>query len=153
APAKHRRTDPDVLERLRIYRDASIDEQLLAVIDEAGLKTIELLELSARRGLVPARVRERLMRLGMDGRVRLLTENPSVMVAAKAFNEAARAAADLVGRFHETNPLVPGIGREELKARLFSDAPNLLFQAVLDKLVADNKIVLAQDLIHAFGRR
>jgi selenocysteine-specific elongation factor len=153
SPAKHRRTDPAVLERLRIYRDGSIDEQLLAVIVEAGLKTIELLELSARRGLVPARVRERVMSLVKDGRVRLLTENPFVMVAAKAFNEAAQAAADLVGRFHETNPLVPGIGREELKARLFSDAPNLLFQAILDKLVADNKIVLAQDLIHAFGRR
>jgi selenocysteine-specific elongation factor len=94
-----------------------------------------------------------VMSLVKGGRVRLLTESPFVIVGAKAFNEAAQAAADLVGRFHETNPLVPGIGREELKARLFSDAPNLLFQAILDKLVADSKIVLAQDLIHAFGRR
>ena len=152
-PAKHRRTDPVVLERLRIYRDGSLDEQLLAVIDEAGLKTIELSELSARRGLVPARVRERLISLAKDGRVRLLTENPFVVVAAKVFNEVAQTAAALVERFHETNPLVAGIGREELKGRLFSDAPNLLFQAVLDRLVQDKKIVLAQDLIHAFGRR
>src|ERR1051326_3087919 len=153
SPAKHRRTDPAVLERLQIYRDGSIDEQLLAVIFEAGLETIELLELSARRGLGPARVRERGMSLVKDGRVRLLSESPFVMVAAKAFNEAAQAAAALVARFHETNPLVPGIGREELKARLFSDAPNLLFQTALDKLVSDKKIVLAQDLIHAFGRK
>jgi selenocysteine-specific elongation factor len=153
APAKHRRTDPVVIERLRIYRDASIDEQLIAVIEEAGLKTIELLQLSARRGLLPARVRERVMGLVKDGRIRLLTENPLVVVATKAFNEAAQAAAGLVDRFHATNPLVPGIGREEVKARLFSDAPNLLFQAVLDKLVSDKRIVLAQDLIHAFGQR
>ena len=153
SPAKHRRTDPKVLERLRIYKDGSLDEQLLAVIDEAGLKTIELLELSARRGLVTGRVREHLRGLVKDGRVRLLTESPFVIVAAKAFNEAAQTAAALVERFHETNPLIPGMGREELKARLFSDAPNLLFQAILDKLVADKKIVLAQDLIHAFGRR
>jgi selenocysteine-specific elongation factor len=152
APAKHRRSDPVVIERLRVYRDGLIDDQLLAVIVEAGLKTIELSELSARRGLVPARVRERVMGLVKDVRVRLLTENPFVVVAAKGFNEAAQAAAALVAGFHEANPLVPGIGREELKARLFSDVPTLLFQAVLDKLVADKKIVLAQDLIHAFGR-
>jgi selenocysteine-specific elongation factor len=153
APAKHRRTDPVVIERLRVYRDGSIDEQLLAVINEAGLKTIELPELSARRGLVPGRVREQVIGLMKHGRVRLLTENPFVMVAAKAFNEAAEASAVMVERFHEANPLVPGIGREELKGRLFNDAPNLLFQAVLDKLVTDKRIVLAQDLIHAFGRR
>lgn len=153
APAKHRRTDPVVLDRLRVYRDGRTDEQLLAVIEEAGLKTIELLELSSRRGLLPARVRERVLTLVKDGRVRLLTETPFVMVSAKAFNEAAQASAALVDRFHETNPLASGIGREELKTRLFSDAPALLFQTVLDKLVADQKIVLAQDLIHAFGRR
>ena len=153
APAKHRRTDPVVLDRLRVYRDGRTDDQLLAVIEEAGLKTIELLELSSRRGLLPARVRERVLTLVKDGRVRLLTETPFVMVSAKAFNDAAQAAAALVDRFHETNPLASGIGREELKTRLFSDAPALLFQTVLDKLVADQKIVLAQDLIHAFGRR
>jgi len=85
--------------------------------------------------------------------VRVLGENPLVVVAAKAFNDAAAAAAAAVQRFHETNPLVPGVGREELKARLFSDASNLLFQSVLDKLVADKKIVLAQDLIHTFGQK
>jgi selenocysteine-specific elongation factor len=75
------------------------------------------------------------------------------VVAAKAFNEAADATAAAVTRFHEANPLTPGIGREELKARLFGDASNLLYQAILDKLVTDKKIVLAQELIHAFGQR
>ena len=152
APAKHRRTDQTVINTLRIFKESSIDDQLMAVIDEAGLKTIDIQELSARRGLVPARARERVTALAKAGRVRLLTENPSVFVAAKPFNSAAAAAAAAVQRFHENNPLVPGIGREELKARLFGDATNMVFQAVLDKLVADKKIVLAQELIHAFGR-
>jgi selenocysteine-specific elongation factor len=152
-PEKHRRTDKVVIDRLRIFKEGSIDDQLMAVIDAAGLKTIEILELSARRGLVPARARERVTALANAGRVRLLTENPFVVVAAKSFDDAAAAAATAVQRFHENNPLVPGIGREELKARLFGDASNLLFQAVLDKLVAGKKIVLAQELIHAFGQK
>jgi selenocysteine-specific elongation factor len=152
-PEKHRRTDQAVIDRLRIFKEGSADDQLMAVIDEAGLKTIDVLELSARRGLVPARARERVTALAKAGRVRLLTENPFVFVSAQQFNAAAAAAAAAVERFHANNPLVPGIGREELKARLFGDATNLLFQAVIDKLVRDKKIVLAQELIHAFGRR
>ena len=125
----------------------------MTVIDEAGLKTVELLELSARRGLVPSRARERVAALARSSRVRVLAENPFVVVAAKAFDEAGAAAAAAVEQFHQSNPLTPGIGREELKARLFSDASNLLIQAVLDKLVADKKIVFEQDLIRLFGRK
>jgi len=153
APLKHRRTDKNVLERLRVFKEGSVEDQLMTAINEAGLKTVELQELSARRGLVPTRARERVTTLVNSGRVRVLAENPFVVVAAKAFLEAAAAAAATVEKFHQTNPLTPGMGREELKARLFSDASSLLFQAVLDALVTEKKIVFEQDLIRLFGRK
>jgi len=153
APLKHRRNDKNVIETLRVFKEGSIEDQLMTVIEEAGLKTVELLELSARRGLPAARAREYVAALVNSGRVRVLAESPYIAVAAKAFDEAAAAAAAAVEKFHETNPLTPGIGREELKARLFGDASNLLFQAVLDKLATDKKILLEQDLIRLFGRK
>ena len=153
APLKHRRTDKNVLERLRVFKEGSVEDQVMTAINEAGLKTVELQELSARRGLVPTRARERVTTLVNSGRVRVLAENPFVVVAAKAFLEAAAAAAATVEKFHQTNPLTPGMGREELKARLFSDASSLLFQAVLDALVTEKKIVFEQDLIRLFGRK
>ncbi|PYR87193.1 MAG: selenocysteine-specific translation elongation factor [Acidobacteria bacterium] len=153
APLKHRRNDKNVIERLRVFKEGSIEDQLMTVIEETGLKTVELLELSTRRGLPAARAREHVAALVNSGRVRVLAESPYVAVAAKAFDEAAAAAAAAVEKFHETNPLTPGIGREELKAHLFGDASNLLFQAVLDKLATDKKILLEQDLIRLFGRK
>src|SRR5881397_1662094 len=152
-PLKHRRADKNAIERLRAFQEGSIEDQLMKVIDDARLKTVELRDLSARRGLEPSRGRERVAALARNGRVRVLAENPFIVVAARAFDEAASAAAAAVEKFHQTNPLTPGIGREELKARWFSDASNLLFQAVLDKLVADKKIVFEQDLIRLFGRK
>src|SRR5438093_1158536 len=112
APLKHRRADKNAMERLRVFNEGSIEDQLMTVIDEAGLKTVELLELSARRGLVPSRARERVAALARNGRVGVLAENPFVVVAAKAFDEAGAAAAAAVEKFHQTNPLTPGIGRE-----------------------------------------
>jgi selenocysteine-specific elongation factor len=82
-----------------------------------------------------------------------LSENPFVVVSAAAFKQAADAAAIVVKRFHDANPLVGGIGREELKARVFADASNLLFQAVLDKLISEKKIAVVQDVIQEFGRK
>jgi selenocysteine-specific elongation factor len=46
-----------------------------------------------------------------------------------------------------------GIGREELKSRVLGDIPNQMFQAVLDRLAADKKITIGQDLVSEYGRK
>src|SRR5262249_3733284 len=152
-PQKHRRADKSVAERLRVFKEGTIDDRIMAVVDEAGLRAVELSSIAARRGLAPDRVRERLGHLVEAGRIRILRENPRVVVSASAFKQATDAALLEVKRFHEASPLVQGIGHEELKARVFGEASNLLFQVVLDKLTADKKIVVAQDVIHEFGRK
>lgn len=152
-PEKHRRSDKAVIERLKIFKDGSVEDRMMALIEEVGLKTIELSQLVGRLGLVPARARERLAALAKSGRIRPLNDNPLVVVSARIFKDASDRAAEEVLRFHKANPLVQGIGREELKARVFGDASNLLVQAALDKLAGDKKIAFAQDVIHEFGRK
>jgi selenocysteine-specific elongation factor len=152
-PEKHRRSDKAVLSKLKILKQGSVDDRLAAFIEEAGLKTIGITALMARVGLVQTHARERLMALAKSGRIRVLAENPFTVVSAKAFDSAADQAAAEVQRFHRLNPLVQGIGREELKARVFAAASTAVFQTVLDKLVADKKISLVQDVIQEFGRR
>ncbi|HEY2381121.1 MAG TPA: selenocysteine-specific translation elongation factor [Terriglobia bacterium] len=152
-PEKRRRSDPRVIDRLKIFKDAGPDEALRTVIEEAGLQGIELSRLAARRGMAPAGVKERLIAMGKTGRVRVLADNPMVVVSAAAFKAAADAAAALIRRFHEANPLVQGIGREELRTRMFGDASNLVYQALLDKLTAERKLAMTLDVIHEFGRK
>ena len=152
-PEKHRQSDSRIVEKLKALKDGGQDEGILIVIEEAGLHGIELTKIAARRGLAPARVRERLAALAKAGRTRVLSGNPMSVVSAPAFKAAADAAGVAVKRFHEANPLVQGMSREELKARLFGDASPLVFQTVLDKLVSDRKISVALDVIHEFGRK
>jgi selenocysteine-specific elongation factor len=152
-PERHRRTDRSVLERLRILKTGTVDERIMQFVEQAGTATIELGRLAAALGMPPGRVKERLNGMSKAANLHFLSDSPIVLVSARSFKEVADAAALEVKRFHQTNPLVSGIGREELKARVFGDAPQLLFQAVLDSLVAEKRIVLAQDVIHEFGRR
>src|SRR5207253_1743900 len=105
-PEKHRRTDKSVLEKLRLFKEGNANDEIMVVIDDAGLGAIELSRIAARRGLVPARTRERVKALIDAGRVRALSENPYTVVSSNAFKQAAEVAAVAVKRFHETNPLV-----------------------------------------------
>src|SRR5438034_5622488 len=130
-PAKHRRADNTVVEKLRVFEEGSVDDQIMAVIDEARLQTQEVSRVAARRGITPARARDGVKALAKEGRVHAVSESPYVVVSANAFKQAADAAVIAVTQFHQTNPLVQGIGREELKARVFGDASNLIIQTVL----------------------
>ena len=152
-PEKHRRTDKSVIDALRILKEGTNEERIVAIVEKAALEGIELSRIVARLGVAPSRLRERLYGLVKGGRIRMLSENPPIVVLEIAFQQACDAALAAVKQFHETNPLVQGIGREELKARVFGEASNLLFQAVLDKLAADKKIAVVQDVIHEFGRK
>ncbi len=151
-PEKHRRSDKAVLQRLKIFKDGSVEERLMAIIEGAGLQTVDLSHLVAGLGLSPQHVREALTVLTKSGRIRTVSENPMTVVSVAAFKGAEERAVAEVQRFHRTNPLVQGIGREELRAR-FDGMTGGLFQAMLDKLAADKKIVVAQDVIYEFGRR
>jgi len=151
-PEKHRRTDRAVVEKLRVFKEGTIDDRLMAIVEEAGLQTTELPRVVARLGLISALARERCAGLAKTGRIRILGENPFVVVSDRAFKHAADSTREAIRQFHQTNPLVQGIAREELKARIFADASNLLFQAVLDKLAAEKKIAVSQDILHEFGR-
>jgi selenocysteine-specific elongation factor len=152
-PEKHRRSDSRVLDSLNVFKRGHPESSLMVIIEEAGLHGIDLPALVSRRGTGSAEVRKCLMRLAEQGRVRILSDNPMVVVSRGAFEAAANAGFAAVKKFHVINPLAQGMGREELKARLFKDASNLVFQAVLDNLTIDRKISMLHDLVQEFGRK
>jgi selenocysteine-specific elongation factor len=73
-----------------------------------------------------------------------------VMVGRGAFEGAKMFAFDTVKDFHAGNPLVPGIGKEQLREDLkFSP---VVFQGVLDVLAREKKLQVTGDFVHQAGR-
>lgn len=71
------------------------------------------------------------------------------------FSSAAMSALKILlpetlSSFHKKNPLVPGLGREELREK-FTLSPEI-FASVLDLLVREKKIEVAGDLVRLPGR-
>ncbi len=152
ASAKHRRADGEILQRLKVLKDGSDEDRLMVWIDEAGLSAAALNYLVGRSGLQRRTVSDLLAGLGKSGRVVLLSAISHTAVSARVFADASEKIMAEVRKFHQANPLIKGIGREELKARALGNVSPLVFQALLEKLVLDRKIVVVQDLVHEFGR-
>ena len=74
-----------------------------------------------------------LKRLAQEGGVRVLDPQLLVVADAEVFERAASRATEEVRRFHAAEPLLPGIGREDLKTRVFANASPVFFRAVLDE--------------------
>jgi len=143
SPVTRKQRAADAIAFLKILRDGS-PEQVLAVR-------------AARRGAIGLRLddipgemnirREEAVKLA--AKAGLVWCNP-VLVAPAAF---AQAKADVLGalkKFHDANPLVTGMNKEELRDRI-NLGPEV-FYSVLGKLAEEKKLEVAGELVHLSGR-
>jgi selenocysteine-specific elongation factor len=73
-----------------------------------------------------------------------------VLVAPAAFAETKADVLQALKKFHDANPLVAGMSKEELRDRV-NLGPEV-FYSVLEKLVEEKKLEVAGELIHLSGR-
>jgi selenocysteine-specific elongation factor len=152
APPRRRRSDPTLVARLRVFRDGSPAERVLQLVSEAGPDGFETGQLVTRLGLNPSAARATLEGLARSGQARVVADVPFTVASSEIFARLAGEAADTVRAFHKKEPLVKGIGREDLKARVFPSASAAFFRAVLDDLVSRKVLVVEEDIVHVHGR-
>lgn len=151
-PPRLRRSDPQIVQRLRILKEGSLADRLVLYVREAGAIGMDEAALVARTGVVPERLGRELQTLVAAGRLRRLADSPASFASADVFATASGATLEALRAFHRSEPLVKGIGREDLKARAVPHASGLFFRAVLEQLVTERKIGMDQELVHEFGR-
>ncbi len=176
-PPKHRLGDPQVRQSLEVLEKGDPEARLRLLTAQSG--EISLSTLVMRTGWQPSEV----LRLGrlLEGKKDLviLGQPPSVFVSSGHFRGLARQIVEQLDRFHQANPLVAGLPKEELRGRAVAAVeacpgrdrraqnpgghrPPLqhttglpspaLFSAVLQALAAENKIELKGEAVRRLGR-
>ena len=156
-PPKHRLADPSVLAGLEVMEHGDAEARLALLVRQAG-ETSES-KLIARTGWPLSEVSRIGRLLEAQGRNLTLGSPTSLYVATDHFQAlAARLVAELE-KFHQANPLLPGLAKEELRGRLAWRASGqtalpspALFNAVLQKLAAQARIRLQGETVQAAGR-
>jgi selenocysteine-specific elongation factor len=143
-PPRRRSSDRAAVERLR--EATSLLAAAEALVAEAGPAGIDAPLLAARLAVPLARLAAELpaapalVELGQD---------PAVVLARGSLDRLGGAALAALEAFHRDQPLKGGMPREELRTRVFREAPSVAFDRVLADLAAEGRVRLLPDLVAA----
>jgi len=115
---------------------------------ERGLTTSEIL---SRTGWPAGEIQDATAKLVAAGRARVVASQPMTTASMLSVTECTATLGKIVEDFHRANPLLPGIPKQELLARMEKFGAAIVETALSD-LVKARKAVLTGDMVQNAGR-
>jgi selenocysteine-specific elongation factor len=143
SPSTRRQRIEGTLAFLQIMRDGSPEQILVARVVRRGTIGLRLNDLAGEMNIR----REEAMKLaGKAGVVRC----DQVLISLDAFAKAKADVLQALKKFHDANPLVAAMSKEELRDRV--KLGSAVFYGVLGKLAEEKKLEVAGEVVHLQGR-
>lgn len=150
-PGRRKRNRPQVMADLETLRSGSPWEKVAVLARQAGTGGITLDELTRLVDLPPKELGALVSEMLSKQELVRFDKESGRMIQAGVQEELLTSALELVGRFHQQQPLKPGMPREELKQRLGrelrSELEPKLFAHLLKRLTGEQKLVAEKDLL------
>jgi selenocysteine-specific elongation factor len=153
-PAKHHSRDgARVIATLEGLAAADAIERLARLVEMEGASGLNFSALAARSGLPDAEIARAVETLARKRRLTVVSANPLRIVAHGAFEELARRVRVRLREHHQRAPLAAGLGREELRERVFAHLHADIFRAVVNQLVERGEVIAERDLLRLSSHR
>lgn len=153
-PAKHRRTECGLVERLKAIESGDGAEVVEAKLAGTSSGIASLLKLGSDMGLTGEQVHQLAAELVSDGRaLRLTVDQEDSLVHAARWNEITTGIVEMLAAFHEQTPLAKGLNREDLRRQLGRYVPPSLFQRVMESMMRDGRIAIEGSLVRSADHR
>ncbi len=153
-PHKHRlREGAQVLARLERLSAADEVERIALLLDMAGERGMNQGEVAARSGSPDGVIKRAADAMAKSRRAVVASQNPLLLVARPAFEELAKRVRALLKAFHQRSPLESGMGREEIREKVFALLPQEIFRAVIAHLIERSEVAAEKDLLRLSAHR
>jgi selenocysteine-specific elongation factor len=154
-PPKHRPGDSALLESLSTLEHGEPEARLELLVRRMRESTPA--GLAARTGWKPTDVIRVAKSLESQKRLVLIGQPPSLLVHAVYFQELAKLLLEGLTRFHAVNPLVAGLPKEELRAKLGEGKARVipspaLLNALLQNLTVREEVGIQGETVRLGGR-
>jgi selenocysteine-specific elongation factor len=143
SPLTRKQRAEDAIAFLKIMRGDSPEQVLAARVARRGAIGLRLDDISGEMNIRQHESTKLAVKAG-------LVWCDRVFVAPAAFAEVMADVLRALKKFHDANPLVAGMSKEELRDRI-NLGPEV-FYAVLGKLAEEKKLEVAGELVHLSGR-
>jgi selenocysteine-specific elongation factor len=127
--------------------NAAPREALLVRTNRRGILGLTVAEAVAETGWLPARVQKLAAELKQAGEIAVFG---SVLITSLWLEKVRQDILAIARRFHDANPLLAGINKEELRAQRRGHAE--LFDGVVASLVREKQLEASGELFHLPGR-
>jgi selenocysteine-specific elongation factor len=141
-PTRKRRAE-EVITFLRTMMEGSPEQMLVARVQLRGAAGLPISDVPREMDIRSEEAGKLALRAG-------LVRCGAVLVSPSAFADASTRVIQALKNFHDANPLVAGISKEELRERVGLTAE--VFAAVLAKAATEKKIEMAGEQVHLPGR-
>jgi selenocysteine-specific elongation factor len=148
-PKRHHRNDPAVLSFLRTLESGSREDILLAFVQSSS-RGFSLGEILARTGWMEREVLEAARKLARLGRLRVVSEAPLILTTEETIAQCSSSLREAVDAFHQANPLLPGIHKQDLRSRVGNSRAEV-FDATLAGLVTARTLTVTGDIVQRTG--
>jgi selenocysteine-specific elongation factor len=153
-PQKHRlREGAQVVERLEKLIAADETERIALFVEMAGEHGISQAQIAARSGAPDEVIKLAAEQMTRSRRAVAVSSNPLLLVARPAFEELSKRVRALLKEFHQRSPLESGMGREEIRERVFAHLPQEIFRAVIGHMADRGEIVAERDVLRLTSHR
>ena len=119
------------------------DAAVRAIVEERGAAGLPQGMLQSRAGLRPDAAAATVARLTNRGDVRIVGD---LLVSSVVLRDLEAGLLKALEAYHRSQPLSDGLPREEARERVFGRAPALVFDDVLQDLVAAGRLVATDRL-------
>jgi selenocysteine-specific elongation factor len=146
----HKRSDTSVAPFLETLERGD-REEILAAFAEAAPQGLSLTQIVARTGWSDAEIQQIAKKLAVASRLRVIGDQPFTIASAKLVAAYAANLRIALEKFHQAEPLSPGIPKQDLRARA-GKTRGEIFAAALDDLVKAGVVAISGDLVQRAGR-
>ncbi|HEY6401306.1 MAG TPA: selenocysteine-specific translation elongation factor, partial [Blastocatellia bacterium] len=132
-------------------------ERIALLIEMAGERGMDQQEIAARSGSSDEVIKRAAEAITKSRRAVTASQNPKTsltpLVARTAFEDLAGRVRAILKEFHRKSPLESGMGREEIREKIFARLSPDIFRAVIGNLVERNEVVAEKDLLRLSSHR
>jgi selenocysteine-specific elongation factor len=108
--------------------------------------------MNAALGLSETELKNHCRTAAQAGKLVLVPGPLQILILPAVVETLKKQTLSVVARFHEQNPLLRGISREELRKRVYGSFPPEVFRFCLETLSGAKQISIQEDMVSAYGR-
>ncbi len=153
-PQKHRiREAAGVVQNLQALEQADALEKIALWVEMAGERGCAKANLVARSGIMEETINKAAEQFTKNRRLIIAATNPLLLIAREPFEHLTKRVRELLKNFHKKEPLSSGLGREELREKIFAKLSPEIFRAVIQSLTERAEVVAEKDVLRLSSHR